>query len=156
MSATILIQRNVASTAELGEPWTHSLEPGARRRSASLGDVAGLTLVGVHLNVVAPGDATTALHRHAFADEFVYILAGEATLTLGDTTETVGAGDFIGFPAHGPAHMMRNTGSVDLVYLVGGNRPPFDVCDYPAARKRMYVAQGPGARKRQLVDLVDD
>jgi uncharacterized cupin superfamily protein len=149
----MLLQRKVASLARLGEAWTHPLEATARRRGASLGDTAGLTLVGVHLCVVAPGDATTALHRHDFSDEFVYIIAGEATVTLDDVTEPVAAGDFIAFPARGPAHMMRNTGQTDLVYLVGGNRPSFDVCDYPSAHKRMYVAQGPQGRRRQVVDI---
>ncbi len=41
-----------------------------------------------------------------------------------------------------PAHNLHNPNTEDLVYLVGGNRCPFDVCDYPKAGKRRYRING--------------
>ena len=89
---------------------------------------------------------------HEFADEFVYILSGNATLFLDDVEHAVAAGDFIAFPARGPAHWMKNTGTTDLVYLVGGDRADHDVCDYPRLDKRLYVSKGPEGRRLDFVD----
>lgn len=131
---------------------THPLNPQAKRKTRSLGDATGLTSMGIHLNVVAPGGSTTEHHRHECADEFLYILSGEATIYLNADHFAVSSGDFIGLPARGPAHSMKNTGTVDLVYLVGGGRPDFDVCDYPQIRKRLYLVTRPDGRHKELVD----
>jgi uncharacterized cupin superfamily protein len=133
----------------------HPLNQQARRRAVSLGDLAGLTSIGVHLNVVAPGDVSTEHHRHDLLDEFVYILSGEATVYLDKEEYKVTAGDFIGFPAHGPAHSMRNIGTSDLVYLVGGGRANVDICHYPNLEKRLYISTGPEGRRRELFDVKD-
>jgi uncharacterized cupin superfamily protein len=133
----------------------HPINPQARRRTTSLGDATGLTRVGVHINVIAPGGLSTEPHTHASVDEFIYVLSGQGSVTLGGNSHAVGAGDFIGFPANGPAHAMTNTGSDDLVYLVGGNRPAVDVCDYPQAGKRLYVFEGPGGRQYDVVDTAN-
>ncbi|MEA3157712.1 MAG: hypothetical protein QOK44_5301, partial [Betaproteobacteria bacterium] len=37
----------------------------------------------------------------------------------------------------------------DLLYLVGGNRLPFDICDYPRMVKRRYRVNG----KNVYVDM---
>ena len=37
---------------------------------------------------------------------------------------------------------MRNPYKADLLYLVGGNRWPMDVCDYPKIKKRRYRMNG--------------
>jgi uncharacterized cupin superfamily protein len=49
----------------------------------------------------------------------------------------VGAGDFIGFPTPSVAHLLRNPGPADLVYLSGGENRDFDVADFPRLGKRM-------------------
>jgi uncharacterized cupin superfamily protein len=48
---------------------------------------------------------------------------------------------------------MKNSGSETLVYLVGGGRPDFDVCNYPKLKKRLYLVQRPEGRHREFVDL---
>ena len=149
------IVRNASHAARATSAQVHPLNPRARRNSYSLGDAAGLARVGAHINIVAPGDETTEAHRHAFCDEFVYILSGKATVTLDGEEFEARAGDFVGFPAGGPAHAMKNTGSADLVYLVGGNRPDFDVTDYPRAGKRMYLVAGADGRRQDYVNAAD-
>jgi uncharacterized cupin superfamily protein len=136
-------------------PLAHPLDALAVRHTRSLGDAAGLTRVGIHWVRVPPGGRTTVKHRHAFVDEFVYILEGEATVELDEGEYVVRAGDFIGLPAHGPAHAMRNTGAQELRYLVGGNRPEFDVCDYPDQGRRVYLSVHGAQRNRDFV-AVDD
>ncbi len=154
-----LTTKHVIRKADLEKPpvdqAAHPLDPKARRKTRSLGDATGLTLLGIHLNVIAPGDMSTVHHAHEFADEFMYILSGTATAWIGDDEHTVGAGDFLGLPAKGPAHSMKNTGPADLVYLVGGGRPQFDVCNYPKLGKRLYLVERADGRHREFVDVED-
>ncbi|MCG8669690.1 MAG: cupin domain-containing protein [Pseudomonadales bacterium] len=127
----------------------HQFNAKAIRHTKSIGDLAGLTTIGIHLVRVEPGDETTQHHNHEVSDEFVYILQGEGTLFLGDESMIIKAGDFAGFPKNGEAHSMKNTGDEDLVYLMGGGRPEFDICNYPKINRRMYLVNG----DKEFVDL---
>ena len=149
-----IVRRTVVDVAAEAT-YTHPLNPAARRRSISLGDAAGLTLLGVHLTVIAPGDLSTESHRHEFCDEFIYVLSGSGEVLLDDVPHDIRAGDFIGFPANAVAHVLRNTGAEDLVYLMGGGRPNFDVCHYPRLDKRLYLHVSPQGRWRDFVDNAD-
>jgi mannose-6-phosphate isomerase-like protein (cupin superfamily) len=66
---------------------------------------AGVSLIQVDL---APGHGP-ALHRHPYAEVFV-VVEGEATFTLGDATQVVGAGAVVVAPA-GVAHRFVNSGT---------------------------------------------
>lgn len=149
------IAKNGLERARAGHTVPHPLNPRAKRRTLSLGDETGLRRCAVHLNVIAPGDESTESHVHEGVDEFVYIISGSGSVYLDDVEHPVSAGDFIGFPAHGPAHWMKNTGSSELVYLVGGDRAEFDVCDYPRLAKRVYVAKLDDGRRLDFVDVKD-
>lgn len=146
------IAKNATLRCRSNEAVAHPLNPRAKRRTLSLGDETGLGKCAVHLNIVAPGDETTESHVHEFVDEFVYVLSGSATVFLDDAAHEVGAGDFIAFPSRGPAHWMKNTGTTDLVYLVGGDRSDHDVCDYPRLDQRVYVSKVPEGRRLDFVD----
>lgn len=145
-AATVLRKHEIDGMKE--EARVHPFNDRAVMNLKSLGETAGLTETGVHLSRVAPGDETTAFHNHEFSDEFVYILSGTATLVAGDDQYELGAGDFAAFPANGPAHIMKNTGGEDLVYLMAGGRPHVDIVNYPRAGKKMYKV---GTR----LDIVD-
>lgn len=149
------IVRSPLSRVAESKVLAHPLNQQARRKAVSLGDLAGLSSIGVHLNVVAPGDVSTEHHRHDMVDEFVYILSGEATVYLDKEEYKVTVGDFVGFPAHGPAHSLRNIGTADLVYLVGGGRANVDICHYPHLAKRLYISTAPEGRRRELFDDED-
>ena len=131
---------------------THFLNPNAKRSNKSLGDATGLTRFGFHLIEVPPGCESTELHVHAFEDECVYVLEGEATVTIGDASTTVGPGAFIGYRAGGEPHTMKNTGSVPLRCLVAGERRAHEVAEYPNQGKRLYINQG---RPWELVDIAN-
>ena len=72
----------------------------------------------------------------------MYILNGSGIAEIGGKKYKIGAGDFMGFTAPSLPHAMRNPHKTDLVYLVGGNRWPLDVCDYPRIKKRRYRMNG--------------
>ena len=70
------------------------------------------------------------------------MLSGRGIAELGDARHEVGAGDFMGFVAGSVPHNLFNPNAEDLIYLVGGNRLPYDVCDYPHIRMRRYRTNG--------------
>jgi len=121
---------------------THFLNPRARRVNKSLGDLTGLTGLGVHVIAVEPGDATTEPHVHHHEDEAVFVLEGEATAVIGEAEYPLEAGDFIGYRKGGLVHTIRNTGSGVLRSLVVGERAGHDVVDYPRAAKRLFRHPG--------------
>lgn len=129
----------------------HPFNEQAIRHTVSLGDIVGLTKFGLHLVRIEPGDATTEHHYHEESDEFIYVLSGELTLRYSDESYQLKAGDFVGFPAHGAAHSMFNNSAADAVYLMGGSRPPIDICNYPDISRRMHTIHG----KKEFVDLAN-
>jgi uncharacterized cupin superfamily protein len=127
------------------EKFVHFLNPGAIRYTRSLGDACGLSAIGVHLVRLKQGDASTEYHFHHQDEEWVYILSGRGIAEIGGKKHKIAVGDFMGFVAGSQPHAMRNPFKQDLVYLVGGNRCPLDVCDYPRIGKRRYRMNGDNA-----------
>ena len=127
---------------------THFLNQNAQRINKSLGDMVGLDSLGFHIIEVMPGYESTEYHVHHFEDECVYILSGKATVTIDETDYEIGEGDFVGYPAGGLPHTMKNTGSEILRCIVTGQRLTHDIGDYPRLGKRLY-------RNGSLNDLVN-
>jgi len=121
---------------------THFLNERAVRNNKSLGDMTGLTGLGVHMIEVPPGKESTEIHCHKYEDECVYILSGQASAKIGEQSFAVSEGDFIGYRANGEPHALMNTGSTMLRCLVVGQRENHDVCDYPRVNKRLYRNKG--------------
>ena len=120
----------------------HALNSAAIRIDKSLGDEAGLKNIGIHLITIAPGDKSTEFHSHKYEEEAIYVVSGYGTEIMGDATQKIGPGDFIGFPAAGVAHETINDGKEPLVCLVIGQRLAQDVVDYPRKGKRLYRNSG--------------
>ena len=120
----------------------HALDPQSVRHTRSLGDAVGLATIGVHLVRLISGKTSSVYHFHHHDEEWIYVLAGRGVAEIGDEKLEVGPGDFMGFIAGSLAHSLTNPNREDLVYLVGGNRLPFDICDYPRIRKRRYRING--------------
>lgn len=125
-----------------GTPKVHFLNPNARRLNKSLGDRAGLRGFGFHLIEVPPGCESTEYHRHHHEDECTYVLSGTGEVRIGDDVIPIGPGDFIGYPAGGLAHTMRNTGADALRCIVVGQRLDHDVGDYPEKGLRIFRSVG--------------
>ena len=142
MSAKHPLLRKAEVDALPEEVRPHPLDPKLVRHTRSLGDAVGLSTLGVHLVRLKHGDTSSVLHFHQQDEEWVYILSGRGVTEIGDEKHEVAAGDFMGFVAGSLPHNLHNPNAEDLVYLVGGNRLPFDVCDYPRIRMRRYRTNG--------------
>lgn len=136
------ILRAAAIEAMAGVSKVHFLNPKGKRVNKSLGDATGLSHIGVHLIEVPPGAESTEAHRHHHEDEAVYVLSGRGGVTLDDQRFEIQAGDFVGLPAGGPAHVFENTGDEPLRCLVIGERRAVDVADYPRLGKRLFRIDG--------------
>ncbi len=124
------------------QPRVHPLDSTVVRHNRSLGDAVGLETLGVHLVRLRSNHTSTVYHFHHQDEEWIYILSGRGIAEIGDEKFEVGPGDFMGFVAGSLPHSLTNPSSADLVYLVGGNRLPLDVCDYPRIRMRRYRMNG--------------
>ena len=121
---------------------THFLNANAQRVNKSLGDMTGLTGLGIHIIEVQPGFETTEYHVHHFEDEAIYVLDGSATATIGDEDVQIGPGDFIGYRKGGLAHTIVNSGTELFRCLVIGQRLAHDVGDYPRKGQRIWRNEG--------------
>jgi uncharacterized cupin superfamily protein len=133
-----------------GQDNRHFLNRDARHLQNPHGEIAGLTQLSFHLVEVPIGLAPCALHQHLCEEKFVYILEGNGTARIGDTVLQVEAGNFIDYPAGVEAHDLRNTGPNILKRIIVGQRPGFDIVDYPEQSRRLYRANG---EKGDLVDM---
>ena len=121
---------------------THFLNSSARHLNRSLGDAAGLAGFGFHLVEIPVGSVSREFHAHHNDEECIYILEGTGTARIGGTVLQVAAGDFIGYPAGGDPHDLRNTGSEILKMIVVGTRLTADVTHFPEKGKRLYRIAG--------------
>ena len=119
--------------------FSHPLNPASQVEGFALSRIAGLTRAALNLMRVPPGKESFAYHRHAAEEEWIYILSGRGIAEIGDETFEVGPGDFMGFATPGVPHLLKNTSSEEIVYLMGGDNPPLDVLDYPKLGKRFLV-----------------
>jgi len=117
----------------------HYLNENAVRVMRSLGEITGLKGLGVHHVELEPGRDSTEYHFHHAEEECVFMLSGELELLLGDERHTLRAGDFVGHPAGGAAHLMRNVSDSVATYLLFGQRLTQDTVDYPHAGKRLVI-----------------
>jgi uncharacterized cupin superfamily protein len=102
-----------------------------------LARAVGLKRTGVSLARLAPGKESFLYHSHYYEEEWVYIISGKAIAEIDGKEYEVGPGDFMGFPTPSVAHHLRNAGSEDLVYLMGGENLDHEVADFPKLGKRM-------------------
>ncbi len=146
--------RSVIKKAEIdsmeGLAKTHFLNPNAQRVNKSLGDLTGLAGFGFHIIEVPPGKESTEYHVHFHEDECTYVLSGTGMVVIGEDESAIEAGDFVAYPAGGPAHTMHNTGSENLVCIVVGGRLAHDVAEYPRLAKRLYRNEN---RPWEMVDI---
>lgn len=100
---------------------------------AVIGDAAGLTQFGCHLERLPPGSRSSHRHWHETEDELVYVLEGEVVL-VEDAETVLRAGDAAAWRAGDPVgHCLENRGTRDALYLVVGTRRADDTIHYPDA-----------------------
>ena len=133
-----------AHSQEFSHPWN----PNSQMHGTQLARSVGLKRTGVNFIRVPAGKESYVYHSHQYEEEWIYVLSGRAIALIDDAEYEVDAGDFIGFPAPSVAHLMRNPGPDDLVYLCGGESREFEVADFPKLGKRMV-------RTGKQVDVYD-
>jgi uncharacterized cupin superfamily protein len=113
----------------------HPFNAASEIHMTRLSDRTGLTRQGVSLGRVPPGKESFVMHAHTLQEEWVYVLAGQGHVQLGDSDVAIEAGDFVGFPTDGTPHVIRNTSREDLVFLQGGERRKGDRGVFPTLGK---------------------
>lgn len=102
------------------------------RSRQRLGNPFGLSQFGVNLTRLPPGSWSAQRHWHSQEDEFVYVMEGELILVTDAGEETLGPGDFVGFPAGvRDGHHLQNRSDRDAVYFEVGARNEADSGEYP-------------------------
>ena len=132
-----LLVRAADRAAMQEESFRHPLNPASELHGYMLSRKTGLSRVGLSLLRVPPGKESFIFHAHENEEEFVYVLAGRGIAEIGEASFEVGPGDFLGFPASGPAHHLKNPFDEDLVYLAGGENREVEVADFPRLGKRL-------------------
>lgn len=147
------VVRSRSLAAAEGRRIRHPLNPNSEILIHPLSERVGLQRAVLSLARVPPGKESFILHAHERDEECVYILEGQGTAQIGDQRIAVGPGDFMGFPIDGTPHHLVNTGTTDLVYLMGGERSTLDVGRFPSVGKSIvFRLDQRGAR----VELFDD
>ena len=110
------------------EPYKARVLP---REKRGLGDVFGLTKIGVNLTTLPPGRVTSMRHWHSHEDELVYVIEGELVLISDEGEHTLRAGMCAGFPAGVQVghHFMNRTKS-PATFLEISNRDKADDVEY--------------------------
>jgi uncharacterized cupin superfamily protein len=131
--------RVLVRAAERGDakPIRHEENPRSLVHSTPLSRRAGLRRVAVNLARVPAGQESFVFHLHHAQEEWAFVLSGRGVAEVGDAEHEVGPGDFLGFPAGGPAHHLRAGAAEDLVYLSGGDAfGGVEVVDFPRLGRR--------------------
>jgi uncharacterized cupin superfamily protein len=128
--------RVLVRAGERGEPRTyrHPLNPAAEVRLEQLSRRAGLTRVAASVTRVPAGRQSYVKHVHLHDEEWMYVLSGRGIASIGEADVEIGAGDFLGFPARGPAHQVRAGADEDLAYVHGGDAwspSTIEIVDFP-------------------------
>ena len=115
----------------------------AGRVKRPLGDLFGLTNLGVNLTRLAPGGSSALRHAHTRQDEFIYILEGRPTLHTDEGPTQLSPGMCAGFKAGtGNGHRLVNETTEDVVYLEIGDRTLGDEGSYPDDDLKASLVEG--------------
>jgi uncharacterized cupin superfamily protein len=142
---------NIARAADIAahaQEFSHPWNPASLMRGTQLGRSVGLKRTGVNFMRVPPGRESYVYHSHRYEEEWMYVLEGSGIALIDGQEFAIAAGDFLGFPTPSVAHLLRNTGAEDLVYLAGGENREFEIAEFPLLGKRLV-------RMGQQVDVYD-
>ncbi len=118
---------------------------------------AGLARVAVGVARVPAGRESAPLHLHHHDEEWLFVLSGRGTARIGDHAHAIGPGDFLGYPAGGPAHQLRAEGPEDLVFVEGGDAwasRRVEVVDYPGLGWRRVFTEHDGLQTFRMGDAL--
>lgn len=97
----------------------------------ALGKLAGLTGLGVRMEKLPPGSASSHRHWHEKEDEFLLMLSGELVL-IEDQETILNAGDCAVWKAGAPVgHCLQNRSADDASFLIVSANQASDRVTYP-------------------------
>jgi len=139
--------KNIVNEADVAWSETARGERNASKRRR-FGPITGLEKLGASIYELPPGKRAFPRHWHMANEEFLYILAGQGTLRLGDDSFSVTTGDFVGLPIGAThVHELVNTGTETLRYLAVSTMNVPDVVHYPDSQKVMTIeGRGPDGK----------
>lgn len=120
----------------------HPLAPECGCTLSPMSRMAGMQHGAVNLVRIAPGMQAFPLHRHHGQEEWVYVVGGTGEVRLDAEAHPLEPGSFVVFPTAGAAHAVRNTGSAEMVCLMGGSGTASEVIDFPELGYRVAAADG--------------
>lgn len=110
-------------------------------RRSSLGAQQGLTRIGIHYDIVPPGNRTSRPHAESAEEEFVFVLKGRPDAWIDGELHPLVEGDAVAFPAGtGIAHSFLNNSGEDVhLVVVGEHERPGNKLYYPLNPDRMKL-----------------
>ena len=134
---------HVVRTAEV--PWATGIDKGQfQQRRKHLGGER----LSAGLWELPPGKRSFPLHAHHVTEEALFVISGRGQVRTPEGSTPIGPGDFVSFPAGGPAHQLVNDGAEPLVYLAMAAVSGVDVVEYPDSDKVAATVGNYPARKR--------
>jgi uncharacterized cupin superfamily protein len=95
-----------------------------------------------------PGKRSFPLHVHHVTEEALFVVSGRGKVRTPDAETEIGPGDYVSFPAGGPAHQLINEGSEPMVYLGLSAVFGVDVVEYPDSGKiATAIGSSPDGRR---------
>ncbi len=133
----------VVATTGYPPPYRRAVDGRSKQR---LGDAGAIVQFGVNLTRLKPGAASALRHWHETEDEFVFMVAGEATLVEDSGETPLKAGEAAAFPAGAPnGHHLVNRSGADAIYLEIGTRTKADRVTYTGAGIDLVAVNDAGA-----------
>ncbi|MBN1203439.1 MAG: cupin domain-containing protein [Myxococcaceae bacterium] len=113
-------------------PWQNALMKGAyANRRKELGGER----LACGLWELAPGKRSFPMHTHLVTEEAMFVISGRGKVRTPEGETALAPGDFVSFPAGGPAHQLINDSSEPLVYIAMSATQGVDVVEYPESEK---------------------
>jgi uncharacterized cupin superfamily protein len=102
-----------------------------------VGNVLGSRKLGYNITAVPPGKRAFPPHNHQINEEMFFVLEGTGEVRVGEITYPIRPGDIVACLAGGKekAHVVTNTGDVELKYLAISTKISPEICEYPATGK---------------------
>jgi uncharacterized cupin superfamily protein len=124
-------------------------------RMGMVGSVIGARKLGYNITAVPPGKRAFPPHNHQVNEEMFLVLEGSGEVRIGEVTYPIHQGDIVACVAGGKelAHVVTNTGNVELKYLAISTRMSPEICEYPETGKYTVfseMAAGSGGKPMVL------
>lgn len=114
-------------------------------RMARISAQIGAQKLGYNITAVPPGKRAFPPHNHHVNEEMVLVLEGTGEIKIGETVFPLRQGDIVALTAGGKetAHVITNTGTVELKYLAVSTKLSPEICEYPVTGKFAVMAEFP-------------